>query len=135
MRQGGFWVLVLSVALACASPGVALADYQPELRFGGTMVNPSTQEAGGFQTPVVIDGGRQRGTSTLVMRPIGASTSSRPRGIFIQAWGWDVVPGGATTFEKCTAVAPGCKAGSNGAGTGQFASVDGIAQFPNRESW
>jgi hypothetical protein len=53
-------------------------------------------------------------------------------GIFVKAWGWDVAPDGAPgdtatdQFEICTV---SCKAGSAGAGTGQFGaeSPQGIA--------
>lgn len=46
-------------------------------------------------------------------------------GVFLRAWGWDVVTGGSTGFEICT-VAANCKAGVAGGGAGQFASPQGV---------
>jgi hypothetical protein len=40
-------------------------------------------------------------------------------GEFVKAFGWDVIPGGATGLENCTE-ASGCKAGLEGSGAGQF---------------
>jgi DNA-binding beta-propeller fold protein YncE len=48
------------------------------------------------------------------------------QGGFARAFGFDVVPGGATGFELCTA-GTGCKAGTSGAGVGQFAGPQGVA--------
>lgn len=49
-------------------------------------------------------------------------------GTFVRAWGWDVIANGSpsdatnvTTFQVCT-VAADCKAGTTGAGEGQFGS-------------
>jgi hypothetical protein len=35
-----------------------------------------------------------------------------PNGVFLRAWGWDVIPGGADEFEICTAET-GCQAGQS----------------------
>ncbi len=53
-------------------------------------------------------------------------------GIFIKAWGWDVVQSGpddtGTGFEICVAAQGDvCKEGTTGAGAGQFGSPQGIA--------
>jgi hypothetical protein len=51
-------------------------------------------------------------------------------GAFIRAWGFDVIPGGVTGFEKCT-TATGCQNGSQNGGAGEIQSADGIAAAPN----
>jgi NHL repeat len=47
-------------------------------------------------------------------------------GSFIRAFGFDVIPGGSTGFEICTA-ATACKAGTSGGGAGQLTLPSGIA--------
>jgi DNA-binding beta-propeller fold protein YncE len=47
-------------------------------------------------------------------------------GAFVRAWGRDVVTGGVTGFEVCTAAAS-CKAGTTGTLGGEFNSPQGIA--------
>lgn len=46
-----------------------------------------------------------------------------PNGVFLRTWGWGVQDGSAA-FQVCTS---GCRAGSSGAGDGQFHSPRGIA--------
>jgi tripartite motif-containing protein 71 len=49
-----------------------------------------------------------------------------PSGSFIRARGFDVVPGGVTGLETCTAAPTGCKAGVAGGAAGQLAAPEDI---------
>lgn len=56
------------------------------------------------------------------------------RGRFVRAWGWDVIPGGATGFEVCDQ-ASGCKNGVTGDGAGQFFAPVGITTDSKGNVW
>jgi hypothetical protein len=127
VKHGCFIGIGIGIALACVFPGVAVADYQPDFRFGGFTPPPgSSQDAGQLQTPVSI----AIGPSGDIY--VGDSVNNRLNrfaadGTFISASGGDVIPSnGNPNFEICTLITT-CKAGSQNGFYGQLNSVDGIA--------
>lgn len=118
------WIVASCLIVATAFPAVSTAAIQPGLQFGS-----NGSGAGEFQIPVSIEVGPNGhiyvgDAITNRVNQFGAD------GAFIRAWGFDVIPGGATGFEKCT-VATGCQNGSQNGGAGEIQSADGIAAAPN----
>jgi hypothetical protein len=115
---------VLTGIIFLAFPALSSATIGADLQFG-----TSGDGAGEFQVPVSIEVG-PNGDIYVGDAVLNRIDEFAGDGTFIRAWGFDVIPGGPTGFEKCT-TATGCKAGTQNGDGGELASADGIAAAAN----
>jgi hypothetical protein len=122
LERGGL-AIVLAIA-ALALPAAAGADPVPLATFGAG----NGGAAGQLSSPTDVDldpGGN------LYVSETGNDRVSvfAPDGSFIWAFGYDVIPGGASGFEACT-TATTCKAGVAGGSAGQLSNPEGLTVDP-----
>ena len=115
----------MSAALACAFPAAASAAVAPQSQFGTTGTG-----AGQFTGSISIEVGPANGDVYVGDFATNRINQFSSNGTFVRAWGHDVIPGGASGFEKCT-TATGCQPGTQGGGAGEMNSADGIAAAAN----